>query len=309
MKHNEIRVGSIYAIAAYVFWGTLPLYWKLLDRYPAAEVLAHRIVWSFVFVLMVIIFSSSWDQIKEESRKIFSRSKYVFSLFLSSLIISMNWFIYIWAVNHDRVIETSLGYYINPLVSVLFGVIFLRERLTLWQTISFILAAVGVTIMTVHYGQIPWIALLLAITFALYGLAKKVNRLSPLFALGFETLFMVPVALMYLLFIQVSGNTTLTSGFDSLLLLTGAGVVTALPLLWFAHGAQRIPLNMIGFFQYIAPSLTLMLGIFIFHEPFSTVQLLCFILIWMSLILFSLAKTKLFALWEQRMLNKKHHKI
>jgi chloramphenicol-sensitive protein RarD len=306
MSRNPITIGSIYAIAAYVFWGGLPLYWKLLDEYAATEILAHRIVWSFVFVLFLILLTTRWSRIKDEFRFLVSKASFIFSLLLSSLIISFNWLIYIWAVNTERVVEASLGYYINPLVSVLLGVIFLRERLNMWQTISFVLASIGVAIMTIYYGQVPWAALLLAITFGLYGLAKKVTRLTPLFALAFETLLMLPLAMLYLSYVHVTSSGAFASGLGVSLLLMGAGVVTALPLLWFAHGAQRIPLNMIGFFQYIAPSLTLLLGIFVFQEPFSTVQLVCFVFIWLSVILFTLAKSKSLLSLEQRVLGKKH---
>jgi chloramphenicol-sensitive protein RarD len=285
--------GVWYAVAAYTLWGFLPLYWKLIDQVPASEILAHRVVWSFVFVSLILAVTSKWKAFKDECKSIFLKRTHLLSLIASSFFISANWFIYIWAVNTGQFIETSLGYYINPLLSVLLGVIVLKERLTYWQTISFVLATIGVSIITFQYGQVPWIALGLALTFGLYGLTKKIANLNSLIGLTFETLFVLPIALIYISSLQLAGTGSLgIISLDVTLLLMGAGAATALPLLFFAQGARRIPLSMIGFLQYIAPSIILLLGIFVFKEPFTTVHLISFVFIWSSLTLYSLSKTK-----------------
>jgi chloramphenicol-sensitive protein RarD len=290
---NQFVCGVWYAIAAYTLWGFLPLYWKLIDQVPAGEILAHRVLWSFVFVSIIIAVTSKWKVFKEECKSIFAKRSHLLSLIASSILISANWLIYIWAVNTGQFVETSLGYYINPLLSVLLGVIVLKERLTYWQIVSFVLATIGVAIITIQYGQIPWIALGLALTFGLYGLTKKIANLNSLIGLTFETLFVLPIALIYISFLQITGTGSLAiKSFDVTLLLMGAGAATALPLLLFAQGARRIPLSMVGFLQYIGPSIILCLGIFIFKEPFTTVHLIGFIFIWSALTLYSLSKTK-----------------
>lgn len=300
-----MTLGTIYAVLAYLMWGALPLYWKLLHEVSATEILAHRIIWSFVFVTIILALLSKWPIVKEECRAIFRNKKYMLALLASTTLISINWLIFIWAVNNDKVIETSLGYYINPLLVVLLGIVLLKERLNMWQTGSLVLATIGVVIMTVHYGYFPWVAFSLAISFALYGLVKKVVQLSPLLALAFETVLTLPIALMFVSWLHVTNAGTFGMDVTMTWLLIGAGIATALPLLWFAHGARRIPLNMIGFLQYIAPSITLCLGIFVFHEPFSKVQLLSFIFIWTALTVFTLSKTKLFVQLEAKLLRKK----
>jgi chloramphenicol-sensitive protein RarD len=306
---NQYSSGVWYAIIAYTLWGFLPLYWKILDQIPSSEILAHRVLWSFVFVSLILAVSSKWPIFKEECKKIFLNRSHLLSLIASSLFISANWFIYIWAVNTGQFIETSLGYYINPLLSVLLGVIVLKERLTYWQTLSFILAAIGVAILTIQYGQVPWIALGLALSFGLYGLTKKIANLNSLIGLTFETLFVLPIALIYISSLQLAGTGALTiSSPDITLLLMGAGVATALPLLFFAQGAKRIPLSMIGFLQYIAPSIILCLGVFIFKEPFTTIHLISFTFIWSALTLYSVSKTKWMTALESKARKSKHLK-
>jgi chloramphenicol-sensitive protein RarD len=289
---KELTSGIWYTAFAYIFWGILPLYWKLLEKVPAVEILAHRIVWSFVFIMCLLVFCKKWDLLKRNFKEIFHSRSQCFAVIASSLLISTNWLVYIWAVNSDHIIETSLGYYINPLISVLLGMVFLKEKLSFWQFISFALAFVGVVILTVQYGQIPWIALTLAISFGLYGLTKKVTKLDSMIGLMFETLFVVPFASLYLIFLAGQGSASFGTSFSTTLLFIGAGVATGLPLLWFAQGAKTVPLAMIGFLQYIAPSISLLLGIFIYHEHFSKTHLVSFLFIWTALALFSLSKSK-----------------
>jgi chloramphenicol-sensitive protein RarD len=289
---KELTSGIWYTAFAYIFWGILPLYWKLLEKVTAVEILAHRIVWSFVFIMCLLVFCKKWDLLKRNFKEIFHSRSQCFAVIASSLLISTNWLVYIWAVNSDHIIETSIGYYINPLISVLLGMVFLKEKLSFWQFISFALAFVGVVILTVQYGQIPWIALTLAISFGLYGLTKKVTKLDSMIGLMFETLIVVPLASLYLIFLAGQGSASFGTSFSTTLLFIGAGVATGLPLLWFAQGAKTVPLAMIGFLQYIAPSISLLLGIFIYHEHFSKTHLVSFLFIWTALALFSLSKSK-----------------
>jgi chloramphenicol-sensitive protein RarD len=300
--------GVLFALLAYTVWGILPLYWKLLSEVPASEVLAHRIIWSFVIVIFLIMLKKNWTELRQNWRHVLSSKKQMAALLSSAALISGNWLTYIWAVNSNRVIETSLGYYINPLLSVLLGVIVLKERLTLWQTLSFFLAAGGVAVATIHYGQIPWISLVLAITFALYGLAKKVLDMDSLSGLAFETLFALPFALIFVIGMWFTGQSRF--GFDPVisLLLIGAGAATALPLLWFALAAKRISLSTLGFIQYVAPSITLCLGIFVFNEPFTLWDFISFALIWIALALYSLSRQTWMVRLEERLVSKLPHK-
>jgi chloramphenicol-sensitive protein RarD len=224
---------------------------------------------------------------------------------MASILISVNWLTYIWAVNHNHIIDTSLGYYINPLVSVLLGVVVLKEKLSFWQIFAFFLALTGVLNTAVHLGSVPWVALVLAVCFGLYGLFKKMINLGAITGLTLETLVISPFALLYLHYVHNSGAGAF--GFDSPAvsgLLAGAGIVTAVPLLMFAGGARRLPLSIVGFLQYIAPTIALILGIFLYHEPFTSVHLVSFIFIWAALTIFSLAKTRSFITLEKILFKK-----
>jgi chloramphenicol-sensitive protein RarD len=284
-----MKKGIVYGFLAYLSWGLLPLYWRLFETLSAWEILAHRILWSCVFVVILVIAAKKWKLLLSAIPNFKSRAAVV----LCSLFISFNWFLFIWAVNHDHVIETSLGYYMNPLISILFAVLFLKERLSLGQWLSILLAGLGVLIMAVQYGTVPWVAIALAVSFALYGLAKKVANLDVLLGLAWETIVVLPAALIYIGFVQSNGTGTvsgLSGGAWILLLLSGA--VTALPLLWFAQAAKRLPLSMVGFIQYLAPTTSLLLAVFVFHEPFTEAQLISFSFIWAALILYSVVSFK-----------------
>lgn len=288
---QKMRAGVIYTIAAFVAWGLLPLYWKYLESVPSDEILAHRIFWSFLFVAMILLMKGRWKSIKS----VLVNKKSLLCVLLCSLLISANWFIYIWAVTRGHVIEASMGYYINPLLSVAFGMVVLRERLTSMQNISLVLAIIGVAVLTIQYGKVPWIALSLAMTFALYGLAKKLVNVDALTGLALETVMVTPFALAYLLSLEIKGTGAIgTSTGMVLLLLICSGVATALPLLWFARGAKMVTLSMIGFFQYLAPSISLLLGVFVFKESFTMVHFISFTFIWCGLLLYSLSYTKPF---------------
>lgn len=293
-QNKNFKTGLVSAIGAYSLWGILPMYWKLVSNVPAQEILAHRIFWSLLFMLAVVLIMKRKKQLYLELNQLFYTPHKLLALVMGAIFITFNWFIYIWAVNDNRVIETSLGYYINPLFNVLLGILFLKERLSFWQIFSVTLAASGVFYMTIHFGSVPWIAICLAVSFGLYGLCKKVAALSPITSITLETLIIAPFAFLYLYYLNYHGlgsfaNLTLTSIF-----LIGSGVVTAIPLLLFANGANQLSLTMLGFIQYLSPTIALLLGIFLYHEPFTEVHCISFGLIWAALSVFSLSNTTLF---------------
>ena len=277
--------GVLFAICAYGIWGILPIYWKTIDLVPASQILSHRIIWSFVFLSIIILFK------KEVSAFYLAiKSKKTLAIFsIASVLISINWLTYIWGVNAGYIVETSLGYFINPLVSVLFGVLFLKERLRSLQWIPIALAAMGVLYLTISYGALPWIALVLAFTFGLYGLIKKITPVNSLHGLSLETGILFLPALLYLLFVERQG-TGLIGHTDwmvtSLLFLTG--IVTALPLLLFAGAAKLINLSTLGILQYIAPTMQFLIGVVIYNEPFTQARLIGFSIIWIALLFYSL---------------------
>lgn len=274
--------GIWYGVAAYALWGFFPIYWKLLHHVPALQLLGHRILWSFLLLLGVIFISKQWKQFRATLNV---RTFRIY--FVAALLIGVNWLTYVWAVNAGFIVETSLGYFINPLLSVLMGVVFLRERLRFGQWIPVMLATIGVAYLTFAYGQPPWIALLLAFTFGFYGLVKKLAPLGSLFGLTLETGILFLPALVYLGAVQ--GNNTaafLDSGFISDLLMIGAGLVTTVPLLMFASAAKQIPLSMIGVLQYLAPTIQFLIGIFVYKEAFDRSRLIGFSIVWLALILF-----------------------
>jgi chloramphenicol-sensitive protein RarD len=295
MKHNEnLKRGLASAIGAYSLWGILPIYWKLVFKVPAQEILAHRIFWSLLFMLAVVFVMNRKKQLYEEISQLICAPTKLLALLMGAIFITLNWFIYIWAVNDNRVIETSLGYYINPLFNVLLGILFLKERLPFWQIISVILAASGVFYMTMHFGSVPWVAISLAVSFGLYGLCKKVAALSPITSITLETLIIAPFAFLYLLYLDYHNIGSFVSLSPTSVFLAGSGIVTAIPLLLFANGANQLSLTMLGFIQYLSPTIALLLGIFLYHEPFTEVHYISFGFIWAALLVFSLSRTELF---------------
>lgn len=282
--------GVAYAMAAYIFWGFLALYWKALSQVPAGEILAHRVIWSFLFVAVLLLATGRWSELKT----IVVQRRKMLGVFLAAILVSINWFIYIWAVNSNHIVEASLGYYINPLINVALGILFLKEKLNFWQSVSLTLAAIGVGIITFQYGNIPWVALSLALSFGLYGLIKKMTNIDSIIALAMETVFILPVALIYVFYVQSTGVGSYGTGsWNTTILLTCAGVVTALPLLWFAQGARKVTLSTMGFIQYLSPSISLLIGVFIFKEAFTATHLLSFGIIWVALIVYAFSRTLL----------------
>jgi chloramphenicol-sensitive protein RarD len=277
-----MKKGILYGIGAYIAWGFFPIYWKFLHHVPAIQLIGHRIIWSFLLLILFILFTKQWDEIR---KTINARVLRIYTL--AALLIGVNWFLYVWAVNANFIVETSLGYFINPLLSVLMGVIFLKERLRLAQWIPVILAALGVAYLTFVYGRLPYISLTLAFSFGLYGLVKKLSPLGSLYGLTIETGILFIPALGYLLFVETNSTAAfLHTGLTSDLLMIGAGFVTTIPLLMFASAARSIPLWVVGLLQYIAPTIQFMIGVFIYKEPFSQHQLIGFGIVWAALIFF-----------------------
>jgi chloramphenicol-sensitive protein RarD len=285
---RQHRIGVVYAAVAFFAWGVLPFYWKALKTVPSIEILAHRILWSFVFTSVILMIRK-----RMFLKELLKDAKNRRALMVTGALIGVNWFTYVYAVNSARIVEASMGYYINPLLSVVLGIVILRERLNLLQIIAFLLACAGVLYLTIDYGRFPWIALLLACAFGLYGLFKKTTAIESMAGLMIETMLLSPIALGILFFQAFKGNIALlhlSRSIDFLLIL--AGVVTVLPLYWFAQGAKRIPLSSVGFLQYIAPTLMLVIGIFVYNETFTRAHLISFVFIWVALGLYSLTLAK-----------------
>ncbi len=275
--------GVLYALIAYVMWGLFPIYWKWLHPVPALEILCHRMAWSMLFVLILLF----WK--KTAIRTLLRREPQTLSIFLlTASLLSVNWGLYIWAVHTHRVVDASLGYFINPLVNVLLGVIILKEKLQPGHWLAVGLAAAGVLYLALQQAGLPWIALVLAFSFALYGLLRKTAPLNSLEGLAIETTLLLPLALAYLVTLERGGMGHFGHGAPQItLLLALAGPVTALPLLFFAAGARRIPYSQIGFLQYVAPTMQFLIGVFLFHEPFSKTRLTGFALVWMALAIYA----------------------
>lgn len=274
--------GILYGIGAYMLWGFFPIYWKLLHHVPALELLGHRIVWSFLFLIGIIFVTRQGADLRNRLN-----ARTVGIYLIAALLIGGNWWTYVWAVNAGHIVETSLGYFINPLVSVVLGLVILHEKLRPAQWFPITLALIGVVYLAVTFGRLPWIALTLAFTFGFYGLVKKLAPLSSLYGLTLETGLLFAPALIYLGIAESNDvGAFLHTGVSSDLLLVGAGVVTTIPLLMFASAAKRIPLTMIGILQYLAPTIQFLIGVFVYREPFDATRLIGFSLVWLALILF-----------------------
>ncbi|MBY0385453.1 EamA family transporter RarD [bacterium] len=279
-EQGNLKTGVIYALLAYLAWGFFPIYWKFLKHVPSLEILCHRVVWAFAFYSLILAFKKKkfliyWPE----------NSSRTTSLLLAATLLMANWFVYIYAVNSNQIVESSLGYFINPLVNIAIGVFFLKEKLNFYQKLATFLAFIGVVTISVDQGHLPWIALFLAFSFSFYGLIKKLHPAPPLESNQYESLVMVPVAAGLLFFEQnlIGVNPfPLNTTFDisTACLLLGAGVITGLPLIFFAEAAQRMPFYLLGFFQFLAPSLQFMTGVFLFSEPLSHEKLIGFIFIW-----------------------------
>lgn len=290
---ENYKQGIFFGLAAYVLWGVLPVYWKALELVSPFEILSSRFMWSCVFVFLLIIFQKKWPLFTKEVKQVFSNVKTGAAMAAAGITISFNWGTFIWAVNNGHIVETSMGYYINPLVSILFAVVFLRERLDKMQLAAITCAFIGVASMVYSFGKIPWVSLTLAFTFALYGLLKKILPVSALTSIMLETLLITPLALVYEYSLWQQGVSFYASGnLQVIMMLTGAGIVTAIPLLLFTAGARLLPLKIIGFLQYISPTLTLLIGVFVYNEAFTASHLLAFGWIWAALLLFIVSQLR-----------------
>lgn len=274
--------GILYALATYILWGLFPIYWKQLHHIAAAQLIAHRIVWAFVMLLSVVLATRQWGKFRAKLD-----AKTLKWHGWAAILLGINWLVYVWAINSNFIVESSLGYFINPLLSVLLGMVFLGEKMRPIQWIPLGLATIGVLYLTFAYGRLPWIALVLAFSFAVYGLLKKKSSLGSLYGLTLETGIMLIPALAYLLYLMSQNESAfLTINATTDWLLIGAGLVTAVPLLLFAKAAQRIPLTMIGLMQYIAPTGQFLIGVLLYKEGFSHAQAIGFGIIWFALIFF-----------------------
>jgi len=285
--------GLLSALGAFIIWGVAPVYFKWLSHVSPLEIISHRVVWSLIFVLFVVVATKNVAHFVA----IFKDKRKLIIFCATTILIGLNWLTFIWAIANDRILEGSLGYYINPLVNILLGMLFLGERLNKWQTVSVSLAAVAVAIMTWQIGVLPWVSLILAISFGFYALLHKKVQVPAPVGLAVETTILFPFALgfvLYLTFAPQAGSPTVveSTGFSremaSLLLLIGTGIVTAMPLMLFSNAARYLKLTTIGVLQYLAPTMHMVIAIYIYNEPFDSSRLVAFGLIWIGLVIFSI---------------------
>ncbi|MCE4957289.1 EamA family transporter RarD [Macrococcoides caseolyticum] len=286
---QENTKGTLYAAGAYLLWGLLPTYWRSVDTFNPYEILFHRVLWSAVFMVILIIGLKKWPVFIADTKALFSRKKEAIALICASLVIMINWGIFIWAINHHHVLQASLGYYINPLMSIALGFIFMKERFNRLELFAIVAAAIGVLFMTLSSGTFPYISIVLAASFAIYGLMKKYVQIDAIYSIALETIITLPISLIGIGILTQQGEQHFGINTTSFLILF-AGIATAVPLILFTAGAKRIPLSLIGFLQYISPTLILLQGIFLFGESFDMQDLITFVCIWLGLILYSYSK-------------------
>ena len=281
---GEKHIGIGYALLASSSWGVLPIYWKLLDTVPSLEILVHRIFWSGLLLVFLISAQKNcvflWD--------LFKKPKILITLLGTSLLLGSNWFLYIYGVNTNKIVETSLGYFISPLFNIFLGSIFLKERLNYFQCIALLLAALGVLNFLREFDSLPWIALALALTFSFYGLLRKVIPVKPLVGLMLETALLSPFSIILILVWTLDGTWNFGGEGVNIFLLLFAGVFTALPLLWFTNATKRLRYSTLGFIHYMTPTIQLIIGVYIYNEPFTVNHIVTFGLIWIGLIIFSI---------------------
>ena len=297
---SDTVFGVVYAASAFFIWGISPIYWKELRAVPAFEIILHRMVWSFFFLVPLILVMRRWKDFIDALKNY----RTLLILLFTALIIGANWLLYIWAVNNDNLLQASLGYYISPLVNVVLGMVFLKERLRPPQILAVLLAAAGVLYLTIYYGEFPWIALALTISFGLYGLIRKIAPVGSLAGLTVETLLLSIPALVYLFYLDSQGVGTIFRVSLKLdLLLMGCALATATPLLFFTLGARRLYLSTVGLLQYIAPSCMFLLAVFLFREPFVKAQVVTFIFIWTALAIYSTDSVRSYRRAERNLSN------
>ncbi|HBR59897.1 MAG TPA: EamA family transporter RarD [Deltaproteobacteria bacterium] len=283
-QHTEAQIGIGYALLAFSSWGFLPIYWKLLDTIPSLEVLAHRMVWSVLFLLGLLAIQKRLGEFQD----LLKTPKYICVLLGTAMLLGINWFVYIYGVNTNQIVETSLGYFINPLFNVLLGTIFLKERLNYWQSLALGMATLGVLNFLWDFNSLPWIALSLALTFSFYGLLRKMMPVKPLVGLLVETVLLSPFAVVMIVIWNLEGTGNIGGEWSNVILLVGAGVVTSLPLLWFTNAGKRLRYTTLGFIHYMTPSIQLVIGVYLYNEPFTSTHAVTFGLIWTGLIIYSI---------------------
>ncbi|AID01388.1 chloramphenicol-sensitive protein RarD [Staphylococcus xylosus] len=287
--NTEFKKGIFFAFGAYFLWGILPIYWGLINDIGAFEILSFRIVLSMIFMLFIVILTKNTEPFKRDIQRLFTNPIQLIAIIAAGYVITINWGTFIWAVTNGHVLQSSLGYYINPLVSILLALIFLKERFNKLEWIAIGLAVVGVLYMTLKIGVFPGISLLLAGSFGIYGLIKKLIPIDAISSVTIECIVTAPAGFIYLWYIWHHGGLTFGMNVSSFWLLF-SGAVTAVPLILFSAGARRIPLSLTGFIQYIGPTLMFLIGIFLFKEPFDLDQLITFIFIWIGIIIYSISQ-------------------
>ncbi len=290
MNDKSLKAGVLFALAAYCMWGVAPLYFKLLGHVPAQEIVMHRIVWSVVLLWVLVLVSGKFQQVKLAVANI----RVLKVLLISGLLLAGNWLLFIWAVNNDRLLDASLGYYINPLFNALFARLFLQEKLTRLQQLAVFVAVAGVVVLIISYEQVPWIALTLAITFSVYGLLRKKVAVESMPGLLIESCMMLPFALGYWFVMQPTTGNLWSNTMDLNTILLLSGVVTTAPLLCFTAAARRIRYTTLGFFQYIGPSIMFLLAVLLFKEPLSSAMVLTFACVWCALLIYSIDSVRLY---------------
>lgn len=281
---REARRGALFGASAFLWWGFAPLYFKAIGSVPSLEVLAHRIIWSLAFLAALLIGRRGLLA----TLALFRDGRTLLTMGVTTCLIAVNWLVFIWSIANDRLVEASLGYFMNPLVNVAFGALFLRERLRRPQVVAVLLALAGVSWLTIAQGRAPWIALVLAISFAIYGLLRKLARPTGIQGLALETALLAPLALGWMLWRQAHGGLAFgQAGPRITMLLCAAGPITALPLIWFAEGARRLRFSTIGFLQYLSPTFQFLLAVVVFGEPFTRTHAIGFSAIWTALLLYS----------------------
>lgn len=286
---SQDKQGTIYAILAFSFWGMVPVYFKSVSHVEPLEVLIHRILWSVVFLTLIVFITKTTKNVTT----ILKDSKKLKILFISAILVSLNWLTFIWAISNNQIVEASLGYYINPLVSVVLGYLFFKERVNKTQFFAIFLALIAIVYQLYTLGELPIVSLILAFSFGFYGLARKKVHVESVSGLLIETLLISPIALIYFTYLQINGTSDFIFPLDKTsYLLVIAGIVTIIPLIWFNLAATKISMIKLGFLQYIGPSLSFLLAIFLYNEPFNLDKLITFIIIWIALLIFSIPKQK-----------------
>ena len=289
MSTSSYKHGIIFSFSAYLIWGILPLYWALITEVGAFEILAFRVLLSAILMIVIMLFTQQKHYLKTDVQQLLRHPKQLVAIIVAGYVITINWGIFIWAVSNHHVLESSLGYYINPLVSILLALIFLRERFNKMEWVAIILAAIGVLFMTFKVGTFPFISICLALSFGVYGLLKKLVPIRAMSSITIECIVTAPVSILFLFYLHHTGQMGFGWNMDSFWLLF-SGVLTATPLILFSASAQRIPLSLNGFIQYLGPTLMFILSIFVFKEHFDIGQLITFLFIWTGIIIFSVTQ-------------------